>query len=323
MASVMSRRDALAVLGSSVAVLGVPGALAAENLTLLHVSIVPIYAVSPHFAANAQGYFAAEGLAVTSQPVQSGVVGIPGLVSGGYDIAYSNSISVLTALERGIDLRIIAEATHVPTKPPDGGALFKRKGDNIFSGKDLEGKIVGINARFDIQWIVMQGWIKKTGGDLSKITYREVPVPSALDALKSKQVDAAMMLDPFMTIGFTDPAVELLGWPLLTVMPGLPTSLWVVTGKTADTKPELVQAYVRAFLKGVRWVNANLGDQAYLDLVASYTKVDLKLLAKMYTAGQPTEISPAAIKGLVALMQEYGLLKTDVDVEAKIFKTPA
>jgi NitT/TauT family transport system substrate-binding protein len=322
MDSLISRRDALGMLGGgSLVVLAGAGARAAEPI-LLHVGIVPIYAVSPHFAADAQGYFATEGIAVTTQPTQSGVVGIPGLVSGSFDIVYSNSISVLTALERGIDLRIIAEATLIPHKPPDGGALFKRKGDNLFSGKDLEGKIVGINAKYDIQWLVMQGWIKKTGGDLSKITYREVPVPSALDALKNRQVDAALVLDPFMTIGFGDPAIELLGWPLLTVMPGLPTSLWVVTGNTADTRTEIVRAYVRAFMKGVAWVNANLGDQAYLDLIASYTKTDIKLLAKMYTAGQPTAINADEIQGVVGVMQEYGLLKTNVDVKSKIFKTP-
>lgn len=323
MTSVISRRNALAVLGGSLVALRVPAAKAAEPLTLLHVSIVPIYAVAPHFAADAQGYFAAERIAVTTQAVQGGTVGIPGLIGGSFDILYSNAISVLTALERGIDVRIIADGAPIPTKPPDPGALFKRTGEPISSGKDLEGKIIGVNTRFDIQWLVMQGWVKKTGGDLGKITYREVPLPSMLDALKNKQVDAALVLDPFMTIGLGDPSVERVAWPLSTAMPGLPSSCWVVSGSMADTKPELVQAYVRAFVKGVQWVNANLGNQAFFDLVASYTKTDPKLLAKMFVTGQPTAIDIAAYKKLVLLMREFDLLKTNVDVEAKIFKVPA
>ncbi len=323
MASVISRRDALAGLGGSLVVLGVREVKAAEPLTLVRVSIVPIYAVSPHFAADARGYFAAEGIAVTTQAVQGGTVGIPGLIGGSFDVLYSNAITVLTALERGIDVRIIADGAPIPTKPPDPGALLKRKGDNISSGKDLEGKFIGINTRFDIQWLVMQGWVKKTGGDLSKITYREVPLPSMLDALKNKQVDAALVLDPFMTIGLGDPSFELVGWPLSTTMPGLPSSAWIVSGNTADTKPEVVRAYVRAFEKGVQWVNANLGNQAFLDLVASYTKTDPKLLARMYVSGQPTSIDTDGYKKLVSLMREYDLLKTNVNVESKIFKMPA
>jgi NitT/TauT family transport system substrate-binding protein len=165
--------------------------------------------------------------------------------------------------------------------------------------------------------------VKKTGGDLNKITYREVPLPSMLDALKNRQVDVALLLDPFMSIAFADPTFELVGWPSSIVLPNLPSSLWIVSGTLADTKPELVRGYLRGYLKGVAWVNANLGNQAYLELVASYTKTDPRQLAKMYTAGQLTEINVDAIKGLLSVMKEYDLLKTDVEIESKIFKATA
>jgi len=315
----MSRRDALTVLGGSLAALGVPAARAAD-LPLVHVGVIPIYSVAQHYAADAQGYFAAEGIAVTTQPVQGGAIGIPGLVSGSFDVLYTNSLSVLTALERGIDLRIVAEGTPIPSKPPDADALFKRKGEDIKNGKDLEGKVIGINTRFTAQWLVMQGWAQKTGGDLSKITYREVPLPAMLDALKSKQVDVALLLDPFMSIAFADPNYELLGWPSSMILPNMPSSFWIVNGATADTKPDLVRAYVRGYIKGVQWVNAHIGDQAYLDLVASYTHTDVKLLAKMYTSKQLTDINPDAIKSLISVMQDYDLLKTNVEIDSKIFK---
>src|SRR5580693_5418928 len=125
MTSTMSRRDALAVLGSIFAMAGAPAAKAADsNLPIVRVGIIPIFAVAPHFAADKLGYFAAEGIATTTQPVQGGAIGIPGLVSGSFDILYANCISTLTALERGIDLRVIAEATTIATHPPDVDALF-------------------------------------------------------------------------------------------------------------------------------------------------------------------------------------------------------
>jgi len=322
MISVISRRHALAMLSGSLAImgLGLSPTMAADAPTVVHVSIIPIYSVAPHFAADAQGYFAAESIAVTTQPVQTGAVGIPGLISGAFDVLYTNTVSVLTALERGIDLRIIAEAPRIPTSPPDALALFKRKGDKISTGKDLEGKVTAINARFTAQWLSMQKWIKVTGGDLSKITYREIPLPSMLDALKNKQVDVAFLLDPYMTVAFEDPSLELAAWPSSTSMPGLSSSVWVVSGKLADSKPELVRAYMRAFFKGGQWVNENLGKQPYIDLVASFTKIDPARLAKMFTVGQRMEIEPAAINGVAQVMREFDLLKTDVDVTNKIFR---
>lgn len=324
MNSTMSRRDALAALGGALAMMGARDASAADTpLPLLHVGVIPIFTVAPHYAAAKFGWFAAEGIATTTLPVQGGAIGIPGLVSGSFDILYANCISTLTALERGIDLRIIAEATTIATHPPDVDALFIRKGDNVHSGKDLEGKIIAVNVKYDLMWMVMQGYVQKTGGDVNKITYREVPVPSMLDALKNKQVDAALVLDPFMTIGLGDPNFEVAAWPSSMVMPGMPSSLWITSGQTADTKTDQIRAYVRGFQKGVAWFNANLGTPQFLDLVASYTKTDVKLLAKMYAAKQPTEIEVPVMKQLVAVVKQYGLLKTDMDIESKIFKMAA
>jgi NitT/TauT family transport system substrate-binding protein len=321
MHSPMSRRDALAALGGLFALASAPAAKAADNsLPLLHVGVIPIFSVAPHYAAEKFGYFAAEGIATTTQPVQAGAIGIPGLVSGSFDVLYANCISTLTALERGIDLRIIAEATTIATHPPDVDALFIRKGDPIHNGKDLEGKIIAINVKYDLMWLVMQGYVEKTGGDVNKITYREVPVPSMLDALKNKQVDAALVLDPFMTMAMGNPEFEIAGWPSSMVMPGMPSSLWITSGPTADTKTKQIAAYVRGFLKGVDWFNAHLGDPEFIALVASYTKTDPQLLAKMYAAKQPTGIDPVIMKKLVSVVKGYGLLKTDIDIDSKIFK---
>jgi NitT/TauT family transport system substrate-binding protein len=315
----VSRRDTLAGLGGALAVLSLPAA--ASELVPMHVSIVPIWAVAPYFAADAQGYFAAEGLDVTSQATQSGVVGIPGLVSGGYDVCYTNSISALVALERGIDLRIVAVGSLITEKPPDAAALLMRKGDTLRTGKDLEGKTIAVNARRDIQWLIARAWVKATGGDPDKVNYREVPVPECLDALTSKQADAAIAIEPFVTLGLGNPALALLAWPFDMVMPDGPTSFWVVTGETADKKPALVASWVRAFRKGVAWVNENRGQEPFVKLVASYTKIDPALAARMNVPQAEATVRVAPIKRLVAIMRENGLLTADVDFESKIFHT--
>jgi len=318
----ISRRAALTLLTVSAAAAGITRARAAEPPTLLRVSIVPIFDIAPYIAADKQGYFAAEGLAVTSQPIQGGAVGIPALVSGGFDIVYSNSISVVTALEQGIDLRLIAQGSLI-SKPPNSNGLLGRKGEGLRTGKDLEGKTIGVNARYNIQWLAMRAWVKKTGGDPDKVTYREVPIPSSLDAIKTKQVDVGLVLDPFLTIGRGDPALEFLDWPIYAVMPGGATAFWVVLGKTAEEKPEIVKSFVRAYRKGAQWVNAHHGTPEFIDLVSSYTHIDPKLAAKMVVPTAELGVSLGPIQQLTALMREHGLLHGDVDVQSKIFNVPA
>jgi NitT/TauT family transport system substrate-binding protein len=313
MSQKITRRAALAAAGGTLAALNIPKAFAAD-LPLLHVSMVPIFVVAPHVVADRMGFFAAEGIAVTTQPVQSGNVGIPGLMSGSFDILYSNSVAVLTALERGLDLRIIAEGTRIAEKPPVAAALLQRKDGGMHTGKDLEGKTIGIATKYDIQWLIAQAWVKLKGGDPSKVNYREMPLPSMLDALASKQVDAVVAIDPFLAVGLGDPRFELLSWAQSDVMPGMPSSLWVTTGDTAKAKADLIHAYLRGFYKGAAWVNEHLGDPEYMKLVASYTRTDLALNK------QPIGIDPKQIQRVAALMKENGLLKTDLDIAGHVFK---
>ncbi len=321
MASKISRRTAMTLLGGAAAMASMPmrRALAADP-TLLHVSLLPIYSVAPHFAADKFGYFKEQNIAVTTQAIQTGAVGIPGLMSGAFEVLYTNTVSVLTAIERGIDIRVLCEATRVPAKPPEGLALFTRKGETIKTGKDIGDRPIAINAKYTLQWLTLSRWIKATGGDPAKANFREIPASSMVDALKNKQVDVAFLLDPYKMIAMEDPALQFIAWPSTTVIPGLSTGVWVVSGKFADEKHELAAGYLKAYMKGGEWVNKHLGDPDYLKLVAEFTKMDQAKLAQMPTVPQEMQISTAAINGIGDVMQEFDLLKTKVDITPHIFK---
>jgi ABC-type nitrate/sulfonate/bicarbonate transport system substrate-binding protein len=103
-------------------------------------------------------------------------------------------------------------------------------------------------------------------------------------------------------------------------LPGLSTSVWVVSGKFADEKPELVRAYQRAFMKGGKWVNDNFGKPAYFEAVAAFTKMDPAKLAQIATEPQIMEIDVGPINGIGDVMQEFDLLKQKANVGPKIFK---
>jgi NitT/TauT family transport system substrate-binding protein len=318
MTTPISRRTGLTAIAGAVAGAALPRVARAEPVAL-KVGLVPIWDVGPYYAATAQGYFAAENLAVTAQIVRGGAVGIPAMLSGALDICYSNGTSIVQAIARGIDMRIILEGTPVGAAPPDPGALLKRKGDPFKNGKDMEGKVIGVNVLGDVQWMFVQAWIKATGGDPSKVKIIELAFPEMVAALKQGRVDSVLALDPFMTIGLGDPGVELLDWILSRVYAGGPVAFSAITPPTAQTRPNDIRAFVRAYRRGAAWLNANEGKDAFYALIAGFTGLNADLIKKMTQVPAHADIDRNSLPHLTTLMSQTGLLTNNVDLRTKVF----
>lgn len=313
----ISRRTALAGT-AAIAAETLPRLARAQTATI-HVGLIPIFDVAPYYAAEQQGFFAAENVATTVQIARGGAAALPALVAGTFDIAYVNGTSIVLAIARGVDLRIAMEGAPIPKVPPDPGALLKRKSSALRTGKDLEGKVVAVTALRDIQWMFVMAWVKATGGDPEKVQIVEVPVPAMVEALKANRVDAALVLDPFMTIGLADPAIDMLDWLFSTVYPDGPVGLWTITAETAAQRPNDVRAFVRAYKRGVAWVNANTGKDALFTLIAGYSGLNPDLVRKMKLFPAHAEIERNTLPRLTALMRQTGLLTANVDLRTKIF----
>jgi NitT/TauT family transport system substrate-binding protein len=293
---------------------------ASAQLTPVRVATVPNFDMAPFYAALQEGYFKAEGLDATTQTSQQGgAVGIPAMAGGAFDISYTNATSMLLAVEQGVDLRVIAGGSFSKNEPPDPAGLLARKPDKLTTGKQMEGKTIGVSARLNFNWLVTRAWVKTTGGDPDKVTFRETPLPQVLDALRSKQVDAILTTDPFLSAGLRDPDLAVLGWPYSTILPNVQVGIYVVMPETAAKRPELIDKFVRALRKGEDWVNANLGEEPYLKLIQSYTRMDPALVASMRLLRAATDADVSSLVKIAGLMRENGMLKTDIDVPRMMY----
>jgi len=313
----ISRKSCLLALGSAMS--GAMVAPARADAIPLNVGILPITTNVPYYAADKLGYFAAENLACTAQVIRGGAAAIPAMLTGSLDVVFSNATSVAEAIARGIDLRLILTGTIIANKPPDAGAILKRKGDPLRTGKDLEGKIVAVNTLRDVIWMMVTAWITATGGDLSKVQVVELSQPAMVEAIKQKRVDAAMVIDPFLTVAFADPALELLSWPCSQCYAGGPMAFFIVTGDMAQRRPNDVRAFIRAYKRGAAWTIANLGKQSYYDLVAGFSGLDVDLIRRMPPVPVQAAVVPSSLPVLTNLMRQTGLLDTNLDLRAKIF----
>jgi NitT/TauT family transport system substrate-binding protein len=318
MSPIVSRGAALFGIAAAASSFAIPRTASAEP-TLLRANIIPIFDVAPMYAANAQGYFTAENLSVTTEAITTGAVGIPALVSGAFDVAYSNSTSVLAAIAQGLDLRIILEGAVTQPKARSAVALFARKGEPLKSGKDFEGKTIAINGIRNVQWMVMRTWVKETGGNPDKVEYLELPLPAMLEAIKTKRVDAALLIDPLTTLALTDPAVELVDYIFKRSYRGGATAFWVTTGQMVAQRLQTIRGFQRAYKSGIAWCDANIGKPTYVDLLASYTHLEPALITRMQLGAFITaSVTPSSVTKLQQLMVENGLLQKPLDLTGKI-----
>lgn len=288
----------------------------AQEKKTLKVSIIPISDVAPLFAAVKEGYFRQQGLEVDTAPTAGGAFGIPGLMAGAYDIVFTNVVSTVQAKAQGLPIKIIAPASAVGDG--EGGAgILVRKGEGIRSGADLVGKSLAVNTQKNIIWLYARAWVQKAGGDPNKVTYREVPFPQMLDALRGKSVDAVFSVDPFNAIAKADAGLEYIGSPYNAVQPGLSVAQYVATEDFIAKNPETLKRFNTALHMGIAWVNKNLKSKELQDLLAGYTKINPALLAKMAQPGEaPTRVDAESIRKTVVLMKAHDLLTGDVDVDA-------
>jgi NitT/TauT family transport system substrate-binding protein len=202
--------------------------------------------------------------------------------------------------------------------PPDVTALVVRKGENLKTAKDFNGKTIGINGLKSLQWMVMRGWLKAGGADLDSVTLRDVPFPQMTDALKTKQVDGVFAIEPFLSADLLDPTLEVAAHPF-DVIKGVRPAGWVVTGDYATKHPDAIKKFMVALAKGAAWVNANRGKDAFVKLVAGYTKMDPARVEAMRTTPALTAPDPNELRRLAGLMKDTGLLDATYDPGTKIY----
>jgi NitT/TauT family transport system substrate-binding protein len=287
--------------------------------TKLRVSVVPIIDTAALHAAIHNGYFAAEGLEIDTTPAVGGAAGLPALAAGQVQISFSNIVSTALGASQGLGFKIIAPAATAPDAPPEGTGLVVAHGSKIKTGKDLEGKRVAVNNRANIIWLYSRAWVEATGGNPAKVTYLEVPFPQMMDALKSGQVDAAVLVDPFLSAGVESKTIDLVGWPFNKVQKGMSISQYVTTDAFLKSNPKAIDGFVRALNKGSAWMNQNAGKPEWIKVISGFTRLPEDRLRKLAVAPFKTSIDPKSIDSSLELMRKHGLLSTPLNAKQLLY----
>jgi NitT/TauT family transport system substrate-binding protein len=266
--------------------------------------------------------FADEGLKIEATTVQSGAIAIPQLAAGELDITFGNWVSFIKAQANGlVDMKFISES-YLST-PNSNFAVIAAKDSQINSPKDLEGKKIAVNAKGNINELLLRAVLTANDVDFNKIKDNlvEMPFPNMAAAIANKQIDAAATIDPFVTSAQKEIGAKTV-FDLTGAGPteNFPLSGFAVTKEFADKNPNTVAAFQRALLKGQQLA----ADRSKVEeALPKFAKMDPQTAAIVKIGQFPTTIDPKRLQRVADLLVTYDMLPKEIDIEPLVVTMPS
>ncbi len=276
----------------------------------LVVAAVPAIDTAGLYIAQERGLFAAQGLHVKIEKAISSKTVIAGQMAGTYDVTLGNYVSYMLAdAEHGADLMVLAEGS---VMQPRTQVVVVPAGSRIRTPADLKGKIVGVNVLGGIASLLVNSALTDNAMTPADVHFKPVPFPLMIAALKSHELDAAEMPEPFVTAAQVAIGAQVLLDTNQGATQNLPITGYVVT-RTWDKKyPETAAAFKRALLAGQ--AIADTDRTAVEHAVVAFTGVSTSSAALIAADNYPLSVDKVRLQRVADLMQRFGLLKRPFNV---------
>ena len=286
--------------------------------TKLRVGLLPFSEALGAVIADKEGYLKAAGIEIEVTKFQGGAAAVPVLQSGRLDIAFSNTVSTLQAIEAGLDAVVLAPAAVVRSAPPDTTVALMVRRDAAKSLKDLEGRRVAVNVINSTAWLHTVAALAMHGVDPGKVRFTEVPFPQMNDPLLNGQIDAIVQVEPFRSALMATEKAEILSWPYIESAPGTDITQYLALTSWVEKNRDIAVTFARAVIKGAEFAKAN--DAATREINIAYTGLNPALRDKVLLPEFGTAVNVAGMQRTMELMQKFGMLQKPIDISSRVLK---
>jgi ABC-type nitrate/sulfonate/bicarbonate transport system substrate-binding protein len=302
----MTRKNASALL-AGVIFAGMSSPIRAQVPAKLRIGVSPIEPSAEIYYAKDLGYFAKAGLDVDIASMQGSSLIVSAIVGGTLDIGF-DTLDVLALQHlKGIPLVIIAPS-HDYLSPATlrTQALAVPANSPLQSAKDLNGKTIAVSTLHSLADLGARVWIDQNGGDSTSVKFTEVPFPAIPAALDTGRIDAAWVVEPFITIAKKTNRILFYGFD--GIAKHFIVGAWVATRQWANDHPDLVTRFASVIHDTAVWANKN--PQQSGDILAKYDKIEPAVIAEMARNHYAEQINPALMQPLIDSAAKYNGFKS-------------
>jgi NitT/TauT family transport system substrate-binding protein len=311
---------ALAVIGLLAACGGDDGddagdGAGARSVTLT-VGVIPIADVAPLYLGMDQGFFEEENLTIEPQFAEGGAAIVPSVVSGDFQIGFSNTTSLIIAATQNVPVQIISQGVlGGATTDEAWDAVLVGKDSPIRSPRDLEGKTIAVNTLQNVGPLTINTALDEEGVDYSTIDYVEVPFPEMNAALEAGDVDAVWVVEPFVTQGKAAGSRAIL-FPYEQTTANLTVATYFASRQYIEQNGDVVDRFVRAMNRSLEYAQEN--PDAARDIVLEYTEIPPEAAEAMTLPQWESDINLPTIETTAQLAEQYGFIEEQPDLSELI-----
>jgi NitT/TauT family transport system substrate-binding protein len=284
--------------------------------TTLNVGVIPIADVAPLYLGMKKGFFEDEQLTIKPQLAEGGAAITPAVVSGDFQIGFSNTISLLIAASQDLPVEIISQGVLGGKTEEEAWAdLLVLKDGPIKDTKDLEGKTIAVNTLKNICEVTIKASLEKDDVAVDTLEFAEVPFPDMNAALEAGRVDGACVVEPFVSQGTAGAARGIDPFYVRTA-PDLTVATYFTSTQYAEQNADVVDRFVSAMNKSLTYAQSHPDEVR--DVLLDYTEIPPEAVEAIKLPIWRPDLNEPTIELLSELSVKYGLIEEQPDLEELI-----
>lgn len=289
------------------------------ELASVAVGMTPIANAAPVYLAIQEGFFEEEGLEVTPTTIQAAAAAIPSLINDELQFALVSAVPTITAASKGLPVRVVTANDHYnpDAAATDAAALVASAGSGITEMSDLAGATVAVVGLKSAPELATRVALEGAGVDPSSVEFVEISYPDMVPALQSDRVDAAVVVDPFLS-QVKEAGLSVVGQPFLDGLAGEVGTTWIASDSFVSQNPEEAAAFVRAIGKAIKYAADN--PDAVREIMGTYTETSPEVLAETLLPVFDSAIASEDLQYYADIMVAQGFIAESYDASELLWQ---
>lgn len=276
----------------------------------VRVGVIPTASFAPLYIAMENGYFDDYGIEVEPQIVQNAAAVAPSVLNGQLQFGTAAASPFLSAVDKGIPLKAVANSSSNSTDGTDETALMVSSTSDITSPKDLEGRTVAVNGLSALPHVAALEAIALDGGDPTKVTFVAMPFPDMVGALRQGRIDGAALAEPFYSQSLEAGDREITTLYATAFNPGSTTTLFFTADPFIETNPELVKNFQAAIDRASR--DAAQDPELVRQVLVEYGNMEPDVAEHTGLPNYSDKLTPEGLGQIGEVMSKFGLLDQEI-----------